>query len=149
MFKILRLAVIALVLYVVVKEASPWIKEQLGSGAPAAGDTGPVRCVYLADQANEHFGDRVGRVSGPGTDPAVWSEFLGGVRSRIGDAQRQCRCDQLSCRQALQAMTTLEDLLNDLDLRATGGVMERNAINRADEVNELLNGARALAREGK
>jgi hypothetical protein len=149
MLKLVRIAVVALVLYVVVNEAGPWIKEQLSSGS-SGGDAkpGPVRCVYLADEANEQFGDRVGRVSGPGADPAVWEGFLGEVRGHIGAAQQQCHCDQESCRKALEAMTTLEDLLHELDNRFRGGVMERSAVRRQQAVNELLNEARVLAREG-
>lgn len=151
MLRIVRFAVVVLVLYVIANEATPWIKSQLGSGSPgdAAAASGPTRCVYLADDANDRFGGQVGRVSGPGADPSVWEGFLGEVRGRIGDAQAKCTCNQASCRKALQAMTVLEDLLNDLDVRFRGGVMERNAVNRQIDVNELLNEARALARDGR
>jgi len=149
MLKIVRLAVIALVLYVIVNETSPWVMSQLGSRSLQSADTGPARCVHLGDEANNRFGERVGRVSGPGADPGVWGDFLGDVRGRIGDAQARCTCTQASCRKALQAMTDLEDLLNELDVRFRGGVMERNAVNRQIEINELLNEARALARDGK
>ncbi|MEE8525190.1 MAG: hypothetical protein V3T72_14740 [Thermoanaerobaculia bacterium] len=151
MMRIIRFAVVALVLYVIVNEASPWIKSKMGSGSPAGAgaDAGPTRCVYLADEANNRFGSRVGRVSGPGADPGVWQGFLGEVRGRIGDAQAECHCAAAACRKALQAMTNLEDVLNEFDVRFRGGIMERNAVGRQMEINELLNEARALAREGK
>ncbi len=149
MMRIVRLAVVALVLYVVVNESTPWIKDKLGSGGPDAAASGPVRCVFLADEANEKFGDRVGRVSGPGADPAVWESFLGEIRGRVSQAQSQCHCEKESCRKALEAMISLEDLLNDLDNRFRGGVMPRGAVSRQVGINENLNEARVLAREGK
>ena len=148
MIKIIRMAVVLMVLFVIYQEALPWLQNQLGGALPEDVDTGPVRCVGLADSANDSFGERVGRVSGPGADPGVWASFNAEIQEKIEVAQSACRCSKPSCRIAGEAMTELADLLDQLDVRFRGGSMERNPVSKQIGINDRLNDARKLAREG-
>lgn len=148
MVRLLRFAVVLLVIYVVWDQARPWFQSQLGSPDPGAVAEGPARCTALGDRANDTFGERVGRVSGIGDDVAAWEQFMGDVKAQIADAQRGCRCAKTSCEKVQQAMTELEDLVDQLDMRFRGEPTRGNPVQRQIGVNELLNEARALARQG-
>ena len=148
MVKIVRMAVVLMVLVVAYNEVLPWLQEGLGSTLPQEADTGPARCVGLADQANDSFGERVGRVSGPGADPGAWASFKAEIQDKISAAQRECRCPKPSCGIASNAMIELEDLLDQLDIRFRGGSMDRNPVQKQIGISERLNEARKLVREG-
>lgn len=149
MAKILRFAVVILLLYVAWDQAMPWIRQELGTAMPDVTAEGPARCVYLGGRANDTFGERVGRVSGPGGDAGAWEQFVGDVNAQIEAAQSGCRCRQASCQNVVRAMNDLEDLLDQLDMRFRGGTPRVNPVQRQIGINELLNEARILVREGK
>lgn len=105
--------------------------------------------MRLAEDAHNAFGDRVGRLSAPGGDPAEWGQFLGTVETKIDRAERECHCEGPSCRKAAQAMRSLDHLLDQLDVRFSGGASSiRNPVEAATHINELLSEARNLARQG-
>ena len=148
MLRMLRFAIAVLILYVIWDQAMPWVQQQMGTDLPDASVEGPGRCVRLGDRANDSFGERVGRVSGLGGDAGAWEQFVGDISGLIGDARSGCRCQELSCEKVQRAMVDLEDMIDQLDVRFRGGQVRGNPAQRQIGINELLNEARNLARQG-
>lgn len=150
MSRFISFAILAVLVYVAYTEGLPWLRQQLDQDALVSAGEGPARCVGMADRANDIFGDQVGRLSAPGGNADAWAVFVGDVDAAIGQARSACTCKEPSCRTALQAMTELRALLQQLDDRFRDGTARiRNPVERQKKINELLNHARGLARSGQ
>ena len=125
MAKIIKLALIAFLLYIAYTQGLPLLRQQLGEGL-GGDDTPRSGCVGAAERASDLFGERVGRVSGPGTDPQVWDDFRRSVDDAIYDARSQCDCRLESCDKAREALSALGDQLAQFDQRFRSGSMAQN-----------------------
>ena len=152
MAKIIKLAIIAFLLYLAYTEGLPLLR-QLGDrvGGDALHQSGGVRtgCVGAAERASDRFGERVGRVSGPGTDPQVWDDFRRSVDDAIYEAQSQCDCRLESCDKAREALSALGDQLAQFDERFRTGTMAQNPVSQQTRIHRLLGEAQELARQGR
>ena len=153
MAKIIKLAIIAFLLYLAYTEGLPLLR-QLGDGVggdvlPRSGGVGPTGCVGAAERASDLFGERVGRVSGPGTDPQVWDDFRRSVDDAIYEAQSQCDCSMESCDKAREALSALGDQLAQFGERLRTGTMAQNPVSQQTRIPRLLGEARELARQGR
>ena len=149
MVKFLRLVFIALLALVLYREGLPWLQQKLG-GVGSDHETAGMRCIFLADRANDTFGERVSRVSGPGGDDGAWETFKAAVDSGIDRAVDGCQCPEPSCGRATQAMHELSNVIDQLDVRRRDGTpTTRNLMEQQKHVHDLLNQARSLARQGR
>jgi hypothetical protein len=153
MRRIVTLAILAFLLFVAYDKGLPWLQDQLGQGpglGDAAGDDPGTRCVRLAERAYNTFGESIGRVGGPGSDPGVWADFRDRVESEVYDAESACGCARRSCDKASDAMSALRDTLRDFDDRFRGSAgMSFNPASKQLAIDSLLTEARTLARQGE
>ena len=148
MAKIIKLALIAFLLYIAYTQGLPLLRQQLGEGL--GGDDLPrTGCVAAAERASDVFGERIGRVSGPGTDPQLWEDFRRAVDDRIYEARSQCDCRLESCDKAREALSALEGQLARFGERFRSGTMAQNPAQQQVRVHRLIGEARELARQGR
>ncbi len=147
MVKIIKLALIALLLYIAYTRGLPLLRQQLGEGL--GGDDRPQSgCVGAAERASDIFDERIGRVSGPGTDPQVWDDFRRSVDDAIYTARSRCDCRLESCDKAQEALSALSDQLARFDERFRSGSMAQNPVQQQTRIHRLIGEARELARQG-
>lgn len=149
MKRLVTLVVVVIVLYVGYTKALPWIRQQMGQSSSAGGDTAAARCVHQADLASDTFGDNFVKRFRPDADADFWDGFVGDVRKEIAAARSLCSCSGAACRKAKEAMNALDDLVADYDERFHSDLgMRPNPAGELSRVHDLLNEARALARQG-
>lgn len=157
MDKIIKLVVLAVLLFVAFDRGLPWIQRNLADRADAIGDVASgaathgaaSTCVSAADRASNAFGASIGRLGGPDGDLDSWSDFMDRVESKINQAEDRCECDVSSCEKASQAMSALAGVLRDFDDQKRGsGGLGSDPVRRQERINDLLDEARRLARQG-
>lgn len=128
MGKLLKLLVWLAVIYAALAYGWPWLQETIeGIGESTAssakglsgGEEG--RCVELATDAANRFGDGISRFSSPPYDTEEWAKFIGKVESDIRLAESECVCGSDPCRFSRNAMGELDSLVSDLDRMIRGG----------------------------
>ena len=115
MGKIIKLIVLAAVIYFALTYAIPWIKGLAGAplrtgGASAETDAG--RCIDRASRANSAFGQEVRRFSRPPVQVNAWSTAVTRVKIKIADANSACYCSSPACPKAREALSELQTLLS-------------------------------------
>ena len=151
MDKLIKLIVVAVILYFGVTVGYPKLKEALGSGSTSSGtseDGGGDRCVSAARGASDRFVDRAVPLASPPMDPDRWFPVSADVGEAVSEAQSDCSCGEESCRKASRALDRLQSMLSELDQAADGGNPPLNLAAAQNEVDDLLNEARRLARSG-
>jgi hypothetical protein len=153
--RVVRLAIVVALLYFAFTEGLPWLRQQFGKGEkPSAaagrdsGEDGTV-CVQVASRASEALGAEIPRFARPPVDLDAWGQARIRVEDRVYEAERQCGCGLESCRQASQALSELRSLISQLDSGFRGSDMPPNPARQQGRVDELLNEARNLARQGR
>src|SRR6266571_2285457 len=95
---LVRLVVIAIVVFVIWKKGMPWWNEHHGtssttraaSGSPVP--SGDDSCVVAAESAGEMWGSGIGKFANPPYDLSAWDDFRSRVEQRIGSAEQKCNC---------------------------------------------------------
>ncbi len=150
MDRILKLAVLAVVLYFGVTKVVPWMKQELGGGgARDFSDVGEGsgQCVAVAEAANRDFGAGIRQFSRPPIDVESWDRVERQLSSSLYDAESACSCPEESCDKAREALDELRSILYDYDAGFRGRQpVPLNAARGLQRVGRLLNEARSLER---
>jgi hypothetical protein len=152
MARLLKFAVVAIIVIFAFSKGLPWLKQELGGGTsmklPDGDDDGGV-CVALAMDANRMFGDSIRAFSRPPIDLPSWDSAKSGVEAAIYEADLACSCIEESCGKGSEALSTLRGLLSGFDSGFRGnGSVPLNGAREQLRINRLLDEASELARHG-
>lgn len=157
MSRFIQLAVVAVILYFGITQGLPWVQRQLGmesgsgfateDSASLKGDGGA--CVATARDASLAFGDEMRQFSRPPVDVSVWNESSRRLANLIDAAENACFCAAASCHKAASALSELRAVVDRFDegFRGQRSVPLNTALDQR-RINDLLDEAQALAREG-
>jgi len=151
MNKLVKLIVVAVVLYLAWRHGLPWLKENFSStkssSAPA---TTQGSCTQLASAASEAWGRGLHQFVNPPYDLNAWSSFRQDVESKISNAESECNCSSESCGKVKSAMRDLRSLVSDLDSAIrSGSAPPSDAVQRQEAVDRQIDEAVELVRSGK
>ena len=151
MGRIIQVLVVVAILFLAWKYVVPWVKKQGSGGAEssASSATGGGSCVQSAERASETWGGGLRQFVNPPYDLNAWSEFRGRVDSSINAAEADCDCADESCRKARAAMRDLRALVSDLDSTIRNGSDASDFVQRQERIDNAINEAAQLARDGK
>lgn len=150
---IVQIGVIGLVLYFVVSEGRPWLENLFGGaglGPHGAGGSPAARCIAVAEDAAEHFGETVVRSLRPPIDLDRWSSGRSMAEGRVRQARDACSCFDLSgnereaCDLGVRALDELDSFIRWVDdgLR-TPENPPVNVAMRQEQVYSILDKARS------
>ena len=148
MDRIVKLVVVAAIVFVAWKYVVPWVKKQGGGGETVVAGGG-ASCVRSAERASEAWGSGLSRFVNPPYDAGAWSSFRGDVESKINAAEADCDCQVDSCGKAREAMRDLRSLVSDLDSTIRNGSSASDFVQRQEAIDNRINEASDLARAGK
>lgn len=152
--RIITLLALAGLLYFGYVNALPWIEARvdglgLGGSSSAAlggGDEEEMRCLRLAEQADETFSTVMRQFSRPPVDQQEWTGAFLTVSGDVGSAESACSCAGAACAPASEAMAELRELSLSFDGIVRGSARGMgNPASRQARVQELLGRARRLA----
>lgn len=146
--RIVKLVVVAAIVFVAWKYVVPWIKEEGGGGKTSVTSSDNM-CVRGAERASETWGSGLRQFVNPPYDLNAWSSFRGNVESRISDAESACSCSAESCTKVREAMRDLRSLVADLDSTIRNGSEPSGFVERQGAIDDKINEAAELARAGK
>lgn len=151
---VIRLAVLAVVAYLVFTRLVPWLKEsgEFGAhraGAASASAGSDSECVASAMRAPELFSSEIRGFARPPIDEAAWDQAWDRISRRIDDADSACDCSFSSCGKAREALGELRSLAGDYDYAfREGGSPPLNGARTLSGIWDLLNEADNLSRQG-
>lgn len=151
MGKLLKLVFWIALIYAAVVYGWPWLQDTIeGIGEETAStakslSAGPEgRCIDLAAQTADRFGQGMRGFSSPPYDPAAWDEFQTSIRDKISYAQAECGCGEEACRYANDALGELNSMLADFGRMIRGNSQTMIDPGRdMERVYDLLDQARA------
>ena len=151
MSKILKLALLLLLAYVVATNYESWVDSisQIGQDLSRTGE--PVsesQCVGAAELASESFSRGMRDYVQPPINIDAWDMFLEGVKEKIYHADVRCDCARDSCIKAQEALNELNHLMADFDGSLRGANNVPNAARRQETIDRALRRARELDRQG-
>ena len=151
MSKILKLAIVALIVYVVFINYETWVDNVANIGQDLSRTGEPIAqglCVHAAEGASESFAKGLRDYSSPPVDLEAWEVFLEGVKERIYRAESLCDCPRDSCVRATEALSELNQLMEDFDGTLRGDPGSLNPARRQETIDRMLKRARELDRQG-
>lgn len=155
MIRIIQLLALAFLLFLLITEGIPWIRDRVEgitpdkfSGRQLPGDAGDsALCVRLAHDVNTFVSDQAVAASQPAGDRTMWMGSLGRIENRIYEAERACTCAGDACDTARDALVELSELVSDIDRLIGGDPRGAGELARRQEgINALLEQARVLGR---
>lgn len=150
MGRIVKLLVVVAILFVAWKYVVPWVKEQTGkTGTDSAKSSPGSSCVQRAEQASEKWGSGLHQFANPPYDLNAWATFRSDVESNINAAEAECDCAGESCEKVRGALRDLRGLVNDLDSTLRKGSDASDFVQRQERIDNAINEAGELARDGK
>ena len=149
MDRIIKLLVVVAVVFVIWKYVVPMVKNPGRGGDTETVSSGAGSCVQSAGRASEEWGSGLRQFMNPPFDEMAWSVFRGKVESRIGSAERDCSCAAASCEKAREAMRDLRSLVSDFESTMRSGSSASDFVQRQEGIDNRINEAAALARDGK
>jgi hypothetical protein len=149
MDRIVKLLVVVAVVFLIWKYAIPMLKDQGRRGDAKAVPAAGTSCVRSAERASEEWGSGLRQFMNPPFDDMAWSVFRGKVESRIGTAERDCSCSASSCEKSREAMRDLRALVSDFESTMRSGSSASDFVQRQEAIDNRINEAGALARDGK
>ena len=149
MDRIIKLVLVAAIVFVAWKYVVPWVKQQGGPDDRTLVAGGGASCVRSAERASEAWGSGLARFTNPPYDAGAWSSFRGSVESKINAAEADCDCRVESCAKAREAMRDLRSLVSDLDSTVRNGSSASDFVQRQEAIDNRINEASALANSGK
>ncbi|MEM7052014.1 MAG: hypothetical protein AAF604_20265 [Acidobacteriota bacterium] len=153
---LLRLAIYGAVLYFGVTELWPWLQAKVvGTGsntaavATSAGNSEGSVCVEAAQGVSRDLAIEARAFRTPPHDLAAWGQSTARINDAISSAERRCTCPEESCRTARRGLDELRRLHTIFDgmIRGDTSSFGNPAVQR-ERVDDLLDRARALARQG-
>lgn len=153
--RIVKWIVILVVVFAIWKYVVPWAKEEMGgvgksSSTASAGGGGSSPCINAAESASSAWGGGLNRFINPPVDAEAWATFKRDTESKIMSAQSACSCPEESCRKAKDALTDLRGLVYDLDNAVrSGGSPGQDIVQRQEQIDNQIEAARELVRNGK
>ncbi len=152
MERILKLALVLVLLYLGWTRGLPWLEQRFGGGGGgggAAGDGEGGRCAAAAEGANDAFAAEIRRFPAPPVDPDAWGEAMATIEGRLDGARSACRCPLDSCARAAEALDEIADLVARFDDGVRGGGVPLNPARDQVRIERLLGEAKSLARRGQ
>lgn len=150
--RVVRLIVVAAVVYVGYTQVYPWFKSITGGpGASASQDSGfsdggARRCIDLAARASSTLGGELRQYTKPPIDLVDWSATVNKVEMKIYQADSDCRCSAPGCSEARQALSEMRNLLASFDSTARGDADGfSNPAYQLQEADRLIEEARYAA----
>jgi hypothetical protein len=149
--KLLKLLVVAAIVFGAWKYGLPWIKQQTSHTVEAsAAGSAESSCIANAERASESWGSGIGRFVNPPYDMDAWSRFRQDTEAQIATAESSCEGSSESCQTARAAMRDLRSLVADLDSALRNGTSPAgDIVRRQESIDNQLNAAHAMARAGK
>lgn len=151
MIKLIKLAIVIGIVYLVVTQAKPFVERvtEVGDGlSRRSPGVSQGHCLRTADGASESFGREMRNFAKPPFDLDEWDRFLEDWKGQLYEAESACSCPRSSCQRASEALAALSDLVEDFDNSLRGGPPASRVADRMDRVNRLLKRARDLDRQG-
>ena len=149
MERLLKLAVLAVIIYFGVTAVVPWLKKELGGGGGrdfSGMGEGGGQCVAVAEAASRDFGDGIRQFSRPPIDVESWDRVERQLSGSLYDADNACSCPEGSCDKAREALDELRSILSEFDAGFRGEQpVPLNAARGLQRVDRLLSEARSLA----
>lgn len=148
---IVKLLLVLIVGFFAITQGWPWLRDRLGGGSESvpAGNEEAGRCVARAEAASQALADAIIRFQQPPADLEAWDSARSGAEDRISSAEEACACPAESCKRAETALSEIRDLAASADDMLRGGSGFSNLATRQERIDELINGARNLARQGR
>ena len=150
--KLVKGLIFLLVVVVAWKEGWPQVKAMLTKGessvsSDVAGEGLDSRCIRLAAEVAQDFGDGVSKYGRDRSDTAGWTRFAGRIQSRAERARNFCDCPSDACAKAKSALVQLDSLIQRTDgmVRGSTEVMFNPATDM-EEIYDKLDQARSLER---
>jgi hypothetical protein len=145
-----KVAVVVVIAVLIWKKGVPWWKEHHPGSAATSTSSADEGCVSAAESASETWGSGLGRFANPPYDLGAWDQFRSNVEQRIRSAEGKCSCGNESCLKTKAAMNDLRSLVGELDgsIRA-GSPPPSDAVQRQEAIDNAINSARDLARQGR
>jgi len=147
--RIVKILLVVAIVFVAWKYGVPWVKKQTDKPAETTAASGGGSCVQSAEHASETWGSGLRQFVNPPYDLNAWATFRGNVESGINAAETNCDCAGESCEKARGAMRDLRALVNDLDSTIRNGSDASDFVQRQERIDNAINEAAALARDGK
>lgn len=150
MDRLVKLVVVAAIVFVAWKYGVPWVKKLGDRGAvESTADGGGSACVRSAERASEAWGSGLRQFVNPPYNMEAWSSFRGRVESGINAAEADCNCQVESCEQTRGAMHDLRALVNDFDSAIRTGSDASDFVQRQEAIDNRIGQAAELASTGK
>ncbi|MDH3211666.1 MAG: hypothetical protein OEM05_04190 [Myxococcales bacterium] len=154
MIRVIQLLFLALLLFFVLTEGIPYIRDRVEGITPAKvsgreieGSSESATCVRLAHQVNAYVNQQVVAASEPPGDPGLWGDSLGRIENELSEAEQACSCPTQACDTARRALREISALTANVDRLFGGDGSVAGALARRQEsINALLEQARVLAR---
>jgi hypothetical protein len=150
--RIIKLLVVVAVVFMLWKYVLPMVKNQ-GSRTDASTSSGGAgaggSCVQSAERAAEEWSSGFTRFANPPFDSFAWSTFRGRVETKIGAAERDCSCSASSCEKSREAMRDLRSLVSDFESTIRNGSSASDFVQRQESIDNRINEAGELLRDGK
>ncbi len=144
--KLLKAALVVVVVVVAYTEGVPWVVEQLDlSGVPDDGSETSL-CVRTAKSAYDAFRDQVDPFTVLPIDMKAWDPVRLDLASRIDDGRLACGCEHPACREGADAVRRMLALLEQVDGDLRRGGQPYNPGRDFGEIRTVLREARQLAR---
>ncbi len=142
---LVRLGIVAVLIYTGLTYGRPWIEQLLADPnlGPLSGTTAlDLRCVELAERVQIDFGEMVREHGQPPIDGDRWAGALKLIEGRWARARSACDCDGDACTSAREGLEQLSSLMGAFDDGVRGGTPPYNAANLMERIDEQLGKAR-------
>lgn len=151
MDRIVKLLVVVAIVFVAWKYGLPWIQKQTSkTGTDSAASSSPaVACVDRASQTSEKWGSGLHQFANPPYDLNAWASFRSDVESSINAAEAECDCAGEACEKTRGALRDLRSLVGDVDSTIRKGSDASDLVQRQERIDNAINNAADLARDGK
>ena len=151
MKSVVKLAVLAALLYLGYTKGMPWLERLQQSkqdqSVEQEQNAASADCVALARTAADTLGSELIPLAAPQTDRGTWGTALIRTGGALTDADNACRCGTKSCLQASVALIEMRQVIDSLNsaLRGTAPPLI-NPANSLEHVDRLLDEAHRLIR---
>ncbi len=147
--RIVKLLVLVAGVFLLWKYVVPMVKNQTPRDEATTVSGGGNTCTQSAGRAAEEWAGGFARFANPPYDSMAWSTFRGRVESKIGAAERDCGCSASSCEKARDAMRDLRSLVSDFESTIRNGSDASDFVQRQESIDNKIEEAGDLARDGK
>ena len=146
MSKLVGVAIIAVIIYLLLTQGMPWLQTAMGTGGPSGEGSESAFCVSEANAAADTVSEELIPMARPPVDAGAWGTALMRGGRVLASAETACSCPTAACAKGYEAVQELRGLYDELDDMARGNPMGfGNPARRAETVYELLRQARAMA----